>query len=357
MISITNRSVLGRLFKLNSAILPQFNPSKTMASQSDKRFKVLVTSPEVPKAAIDLLKKSCDVTICETLPPERSEMLKKVPGVDGVLWGTYDKLNDEVLDTAGETLKVISTMSSGIDYVDQPALKRRKVQLGHTPVVVNEPVAELTIALMVAAARRFHEGRLHIENETWITWSHKWMLGYDIKGSTVGIVGFGGIGQSIAQRLQGYEIKELLYTGRNEKPEAKKYNAKYVSFDELLKTSDFVIAACPLTPETKEMFNEAAFNKMKPTSIFVNVARGQIADQKALYNALKNHTIFAAGLDVMTPEPLPKDDPLMTLPNCVIIPHLGTATEKATENMALVAAHNVLRGLAGEPMISPAYQL
>ncbi|CAD7079961.1 unnamed protein product [Hermetia illucens] len=190
-----------------------------MASQSDKRFKVLVTSPEVPKAAIDLLKKSCD--------------------------------------------------------------------LGHTPVVVNEPVAELTIALMVAAARRFTRDVLHIENETWITWSHKWMLGYDIKGSTVGI------------------------------------------------------------PRSQ---NET-------TSIFVNVARGQIADQKALYNALTNHTIFCSRIRCNDTEPLPKDDPLMTLPNCVIIPHLGTATEKATENMALVAAHNVLRGLAGEPMISPAYQL
>lgn len=134
-----------------------------MASQSGKKFKVLVTSSEVPKAAIDLLRKNCDVTICEKLPPERSEMLQKCRGMDGMLWGTFDKLNDEVLDTAGETLKVISTMSSGIDYVDQPALKRRKVQLGHSPVVVNEPVAELAIALMVTAARRFHEGRLHIE--------------------------------------------------------------------------------------------------------------------------------------------------------------------------------------------------
>lgn len=144
------------------------------------------------------------------------------------------------------------------------------------------------------------------------------MVGQEIRGSTVGIVGFGRIGEVIARRLQSFEIGELLYTSRNEKPYAKVYEAHYVSFDTLLEKSDFVIAIAPLTDETREMFNEAAFKKMKPNSVFVNVARGELVDQDALVKALTDGTIFSAGIDVMSPEPLPHDHPLLKLPNCGI---------------------------------------
>lgn len=142
------------------------------------------------------------------------------------------------------------------------------------------------------------------------------MIGKEIRGSTVGIVGFGRIGEVIARRLQSFEIGELLYTSRTEKPYAKVYEAHYVTFENLLERSDFVIVIAPLTDETKDMFNESAFKKMKPTSVFVNVARGELVDQNALIKALTDGTIFAAGIDVMTPEPLPHDHPLLKLPNC-----------------------------------------
>lgn len=144
----------------------------------------------------------------------------------------------------------------------------------------------------------------------------RWMVGQEIRGSTVGIVGFGRIGEVIARRLQSFEIGELLYTGRSEKEYAKVYEAHFVAFDTLLERSDFVIVIAPLTDETKDMFNEAAFKRMKPTSVFVNVARGELVDQNALVKALTDGTIFSAGIDVMSPEPLPHDHPLLKLPNC-----------------------------------------
>jgi glyoxylate/hydroxypyruvate reductase len=179
------------------------------------------------------------------------------------------------------------------------------------------------------------------------------MLGKDIRGSTVGIVGLGGIGQTIVKRLRGFDVAEFLYTGHRPKPEGEQVGAKFVQLSELLSRSDFVIVACPLTSETHGLFNLDKFRQMKPTSVLVNVARGEIVDQDALVTALKDNLIFAAGLDVMYPEPLPPDHPLMSLPNAVIIPHLGSATTQTRDDMAVIAAHNVLRGIAGEPMLSP----
>ena len=181
------------------------------------------------------------------------------------------------------------------------------------------------------------------------------MGGQEIRDSTVGIVGFGGIGQTIAKRLSGFDVGQFLYCGHNKKLEADKFNAKFVPFLELVERSDFIFIICPLTEETRKMFNAEVFGRMKPTSVLINIARGDIVDQEALYFALKTHKIFAAGLDVMTPEPLPPDHPLMTLPNCLIIPHLGSATIRTREDMAKVAAINVLAGLADEPMLSAAY--
>lgn len=293
------------------------------------------------------------MTICEGHPvATRQEILTKIKGMHGVLWAGHERLDAEALDAAGPQLKSISTMSAGIDYVDLAEVRRRGIPIGYTPSVLNDAVADVAIGLMVAACRRFHEGLLKIEQNDWET-GPQWMLGQDIKGRTVGIVGLGEIGQTIAKRLQGFEIQKLLYTGHKPKAAGDRLNATFVSFDELLANSDIVFVATPLTNETKGMFNEAAFNKMKPTSVFVNIARGAIVDQDALINALKTNKIFAAGLDVMSPEPLPADHPLLKLPNCVVIPHLGSATVRTRNDMATLAAHNVLRGIAGEPMLSP----
>ncbi|XP_037915607.1 glyoxylate reductase/hydroxypyruvate reductase-like isoform X2 [Hermetia illucens] len=324
---------------------------------AEKTFKVVVTHPEVPQAGIDILKKSCEVILCESVPPKRSEILSKIKGVDGILWAGHEPLNGEVLDVAGKNLKAISTMSAGLDYVDLATLKQRKMPLGHTPGVLSEAVADMAIGLMISAARRYHEGRIKIETGAWDVHNLQWLLGQDIRGSTVGFFGFGGIGQAIAQRLRGFGVAKILYTARTEKAEAKDFKAKKVSFDELCEKSDFIFIAAPLTEETRHIFNECAFDKMQQNSVLVNIGRGPIVDQEALYHALKCNKIFAAGLDVMDPEPLPKDHKLLQLPNLILVPHLGSATLRTRSDMAVIAAHNVLRGIAGEPMLAPAYEL
>lgn len=183
------------------------------------RPKVLVTHSKTPEAGLRVLREKCDVIICEGLPePTREEILTKSQGVDGILWATHEPLDAEALDRAGPRLKALSTKSAGIDYVDVAEVQRRGIPLGYTPNVLSDAVADLAIGLMVSAARRFHEGFLNIVNNEWETSDPQWMLGRDIKGSTIGIVGLGGIGQTIAKRLKGFEIGNLLYTGHREKP-------------------------------------------------------------------------------------------------------------------------------------------
>lgn len=314
--------------------------------------KVVITHNDVPQSAINLLREKCDVTICET--NTRSEILEKIQGVDAIFWGSHAKLDAEALDAAGAKLKCVSTMSVGIDYVDVQEVKRRNIPLGYTPNVLNSAVADVAIGLAIAASRRFHEGRLKIESSEWER-RQQWLLGQEIRESVVGIVGFGGIGSTIAKRLSGFDVKQFLYCGHNPKPAAEKFNAKFVTFNELVKESDFIFIICPLTDETRKLFNAEVFAKMKVSSVLINVARGDIVDQDDLYDALKNNKIFAAGLDVMSPEPLPADHKLLKLDNCFIIPHLGSATFKTRSDMALTAAMNILCGLAEIPMISAAY--
>ncbi|XP_004524806.2 glyoxylate reductase/hydroxypyruvate reductase-like [Ceratitis capitata] len=331
--------------------------TKGKMSSENKKFKVLVTHPEVSQEGIDLLSHQCEVIICQAAPPVLSEILEKSKGVDALLWGNNKPLSAAVLDAAGPQLKAISTMSAGIDFVDVAEVKRRKIPLGHAPIVMNNAVADTAVGLLLAAARRFHEGRLKIETDKWEGGHRNWMLGQDVRDSVVGFFGFGGIAQSVAKRLSGFDIDSVLYTTRRRVSEdiEKEYNAKKVDFDTMLSQSDFVIIASPLTKETAGIFNATAFGKMKKTAVLVNIARGGIVNQQDLYEALKTNQIFAAGLDVMTPEPLPSNDPLLSLPNVVLLPHLGSATQRTRADMSATAAHNVLRGLAGEPMVSPAY--
>ncbi|KAH8339411.1 hypothetical protein KR074_004949 [Drosophila pseudoananassae] len=342
---------------LPASLLKAGNQNQNKTMSTGKAFKVLVTHPEVPQEGIDLLKENCEVILVNSVPTDRAELLQKLRGVDGVLWGGHAALNAEALDAAGPQLKSISTMSAGIDYVDVPELKKRKIPLGHTPTVLNTAVADLAVGLVIAASRRFHEGRKKIDNDQWENYHLNWLLGQDIRDSTVGFYGFGGIGQAIAKRLSGFDIDRVLYTTRRRvaKEIEEEHNAKKVDFDTLLAQSDFIVIASPLTKDTEGVFNATAFNKMKETAVLVNIARGKIVNQNDLYEALKCNRIFAAGLDVTDPEPLSPTDKLLTLDNAVILPHIGSATKRTRADMATIAAHNVLRGLAGEPMLSPAY--
>ncbi|KRF98446.1 uncharacterized protein Dwil_GK15435, isoform B [Drosophila willistoni] len=322
-----------------------------------KPFKVIVTHPEVPQEGLDILKEHCEIIQVNSLPTNRAELLEKIKGVDGAFWGGHEKLNAEVLDAAGPQLKSVSTMSAGIDFVDVPELKKRGIPLGHTPTVLNTAVADLAVGLVIAASRRFQEARKKIDTDNWENYHLNWLLGQDIRDSTVGFYGFGGIGQAIAKRLLGFDIDQVLYTTRRRvhKEIEEELKAKKVDFDTLLAQSDFIVIASPLTADTQGVFNATAFNKMKETAILVNIGRGKIVNQDDLYEALKSNRIFAAGLDVTDPEPLAPTDKLLTLDNAVVLPHIGSATKRTRAEMATIAAHNVLRGLAGEPMFSPAY--
>lgn len=245
-------------------------------------------------------------------------------------------------------------MSAGMDYVDIPEVKRRNIALGYTAGVLNDAVADMAIGLMIAAGRRYHEGEQKIREGQWKK-NHGWMLGKDIRGSRVGIVGLGNIGQTIAKRLSGFDVGQLVYSGRSRKSEEveKEYKAMFVSFEDLIKTSDFVIIAAPLSNETRNMFNATVFDQMKNSSVLVNIARGEIVNQTDLYFALKEKKIFSAGLDVMNPEPMDVDDPLLSLENVVLTPHIASATERTRYDMADIAALNVLAGIAGEPLFVP----
>lgn len=263
-----------------------------------------------------------------------------------------DKIDKEVLDKA-PNLKVIATMSVGYDHLSVDDIKSRGIKMGYTPNILTDATAELTVALLLATSRRLIEANQEATNGGWQAWSPFWMCGPGLAGSTVGVVGFGRIGQEVAKRLKPFNVKRIIFQNRSERAkEAQEIGAARVSFDELLRESDFVVVTCALTPETAHLFNEAAFNKMKKTAVFVNTSRGGVVDQNALVKALENKTIFAAGLDVMTPEPLPLDNPLFKLKNCVILPHIGSASIEARKAMAVLTAKNILAVLDGQQMPS-----
>ncbi|XP_076655283.1 glyoxylate reductase/hydroxypyruvate reductase [Halictus rubicundus] len=313
--------------------------------------RVLVTSSDVPSEGIDLLRTKCDVTIIhDGMNTLREDVLQALPGHDAVFIAKHYNVNSEFLNIAGPTLKVVSTMSAGYDHLDVPEIKRRGIKVGNTPMVLSAAVAEIAVLLTLNAARRTHEGRLKLERGE-VEHTLQWLLGQDLQGSTVGIVGLGNIGQAIVKRLKGFDVGRFIYTGHSRKKTGDELGAHFVSLDELLEQSDFVIVAVPLNNETRGLFNADTFGKMKKNAVFVNIGRGKVVNTDALVTALRTGTIFAAGLDVSDPEPLPPDHELLKLPNAVIIPHLGSATKKTRRDMSIAAAQNILNGLENKPLV------
>ncbi len=319
------------------------------------RPRVVVTR-DIPTPAFQKIWTHCEARYWDSQEPiPRDIFLEWVQGVDGIYCLLTERIDPEVLDAAGPRLKVVSTMSVGYDHIDVEACARRGVQVGHTPGVLTETTAELALALLLATARRLPEAIHAVKAGEWTTWKPMWLTGWDLHGATVGIVGLGRIGAAFARLLQGFQCR-LLYTGPRPKPAvAEPLGATYCPFPELLEQSDFVSVHCPLTPETVHLFDGKAFRRMKETAIFVNTARGGVVDHQALYQALVEGQIAAAGLDVTDPEPLPPDHPLLGLPNCVVLPHIGSATVATRTRMALMAAENLLAGVAGRPLPYPVH--
>ncbi|KAJ6652906.1 hypothetical protein lerEdw1_010517 [Lerista edwardsae] len=286
-------------------------------------------------------------------PIPQSQLLAGIAGKDGLLCLLSDRIDKEVLEAAGSTLKVISTLSVGYDHLAIAEIKKRGIRVGYTPDILTDATAELTVALLLATSRRLPESVEEVKNGGWTTWKPLWMCGYGLSGSIVGIIGLGRIGQAVAQRLKPFGVKKFLYTGRHPKPEAAaELKAEFVPLAKLAEESDFVIVTCSLTPDTQGMCNRDFFGKMKRTSVFINTSRGTVVNQDDLYEALVNGRIAAAGLDVTTPEPLPTTHQLLSLKNCVILPHIGSATYATRNKMSVLAANNLLAGLKGETMPS-----
>ena len=316
--------------------------------------RVLVTRI-IPDAGLDLVREATDVDLWEDeLPPPRDELLRRVHGVEGILSLLTDRVDDELLDAAGPQLKVVSNFAVGFDNIDVPALTRRRIPAGNTPGVLTETTADLAFALLMAAARRIPEGVEYVRAGKWRTWGPMLLMGVDIHGATLGIVGFGRIGREMARRGRGFGMRILYHDVHPASPEEEaELGARRVEMADLLREADFISLHVNLTDETHHLIDADALRAMKPTAVLVNTSRGPVVDPGALEGALREGEIFAAGLDVTEPEPLPDDHPLVRLPNCVVVPHIASASRVTRDRMAQMAAENLLAGLRGERLPTP----
>ena len=309
--------------------------------------KVFVTRV-IPDKGLELVRDFCEVDLWpEELPPTRNELLQHVRGVDGLLCLLTEKIDSEVMDEAGQQLKVISNHAVGFDNIDINAATARKIPVGNTPDVLTDATADFAFALMMAVARRIPEAERYVHEENWKTWGPMILLGVELKGATLGLIGFGRIGKAVARRTKGFDMRVIYYDPSEKNPDPE-FKATPVDLETLLEESDFISLHTPLTPKTHHLIDAQALSKMKPNAVLVNTARGPIVDPDALYEALKEKRIFGAGLDVTDPEPLPLDSLLLTLDNIVITPHIASASKTARDNMSWMAARNLIAGLKGE---------
>ena len=310
-------------------------------------------SRRIFEEALDMIAAEAELDLwTDDLPPKRPVLLERVKGVEGLLCLLTDKVDAELMDTAGPQLKVVSQIAVGFDNIEISEATKRGIPVGNTPEVLTQTTADATWALLMAAARRIVEGAGAVHEGRWKTWHPLHYLGQDVYGATLGIIGMGRIGLEVARRASGFDM-EVLYSDivRHEDLEAK-YRIKYVDLDTLMRHSDFITIHTVLSESTHHLIDEKALSKMKPTAVVVNAARGPIIDPNALYRALKDGKIAAAALDVTDPEPIPMDDPLLTLDNCVIVPHIASASVKTRAEMSRIAAQNLLNGLKGEKLLT-----
>jgi len=305
---------------------------------------------KLPEEAIHIIRVAADADVWETdVPPSRTELADRIADSDGLLCLLTDKIDGSLLDSAPK-LKVVSQMAVGYDNIDVQACTARAIRVGNTPGVLTETTADLAYALLLATSRRVVEAERELRHGKWKTWRPMEWTGPDVHHSTLGIVGLGRIGFEMARRAHGFE-QTILYTGRSHNPAAEQqFDARFVDMDYLLANSDFVSLHTPLNAETRRMFGKVQFEKMKRTSILINTARGAVVNQAELVEALEKGLIAGAGLDVFEIEPLPADDPLLSLPNVVLLPHIGSASIATRTRMAVLAARNLVAGIKGEPL-------
>ncbi len=323
---------------------------------------IVVATRQLSPKNVDLLSTHAQVVCWEFDCPVTHEwLLDRIPEAEGLYCLLTDRIDQEVL-RVGKQLCVVSTMSVGYDHIDIATCTSRQIPVGHTPGILTETTADLAFALLMAAARRIVEGANYVRQGQWIEWKPDLLLGADIFGSTLGIVGFGRIGQAMARRAQGFGMKVLAAGSPRqdcEAPEARREGGMdnissdeapitFVDFHTALRDSDFVSLHVPFTSDTHHLMSTSEFQLMKRSSILINTSRGAVVDSAALFQALHAGTIGGAALDVTDPEPLPVSHPLLTLPNCLVIPHLGSASMATRSRMADMAVENLIAGLRGE---------
>jgi glyoxylate reductase len=312
--------------------------------------KVLITR-EIPEAGLRLLE-GFDVTVLHERPPTRDELLEAVGGASGVLATATEKMDGEVMDAAGDGLRIIANMAVGYDNIDVGAATERGVIVTNTPGVLDETTADVAFMLVLAAARRLGEGERLLRAGKWEWWGPKQLRGLDVWGKTLGIVGMGRIGRAVARRGKGFGM-EILYHNRSRNEEAEEeLGARYVGLEELLRESDFVSIHTPLTEDTRHLISERELGLMGETAVLVNTSRGPVVDEAALARALREGRIFAAGLDVYEGEPEVHPE-LLELENAVLAPHIGSATVETRDRMATLAAENLAAVLRGEQPKTP----
>jgi glyoxylate reductase len=312
-------------------------------------------SRRIADEGLSRILEATDATVWpDEMPPPRDELLRSIEGMDGVLALLTDRVDAEFLDRAGPQLKVVSNYAVGFDNIVVPEATARGVAIGNTPGALTETTADLAFALLMATARRVAEGDRYVRAGRWKTWGPLLLLGTDVWGATIGIVGFGRIGQAVARRARGFNMRVLFYDVIDPPAEVvAEIGAERVSLKRIFAESDFVSLHTNLTAETRHLVNEERLRSMKPTAVLVNTSRGPVVDQKALYRALSEGWILAAGLDVTDPEPMPVDEPLLTLENALVVPHIASASRATRAKMAVMAAENLLAGVRGERLPTP----
>jgi glyoxylate reductase len=307
----------------------------------------------IPEAGLNLLREAARAGEIELetwpheLPPNPDELAGLLQGATGALTLVSDRIDGAVLD-AEPQLKVVSNYAVGYDNVDIPAATAHRVMVCNTPGVLTETTADMAWALLMAAGRRIVEASDYVRAGNWKTWGPTLLLGRDIHHATLGIIGLGRIGKEVAKRARGFDMEILAYDEYQDDAFAAEMGVTYVSLDELLKRSDFVTLHCALTPETYQLIGADELKKMKSTAVLINAARGPVVDTEALTDALRDGTIWAAGLDVTDPEPIPADHPLVFMENVVIAPHIASGSVDTRDRMAIIAATNLLQALRGE---------
>jgi len=296
-----------------------------------------------PFPALKRLQAEHDVDLWDNnAPPPRDVLLERAAKADGLLTIITEKVDAELFDAA-PSVKAVANLAVGTDNIDLEEAARRGIPVGNTPGVLTDATADIAFALLLGIARRINEGERQVRNGEWVPWYPTHMIGGDTTGMTLGIVGWGRIGQAMARRGEGFGMN-VIHSSRS----------SGVPLDELLEQADYVSLHTPLTPETRHLIGKPELQRMKQSAYLINTARGGVVDQVALREALAAGEIAGAGLDVTEPEPLPQDDPLLSAPNLLVVPHVGSATTRTRSRMADMAVENLLAALAGKAMPHPA---